>query len=48
MHLDPNELTILYNQGNERYKKTLIYAYTITNKINKQELSSRTHTCITY
>jgi arsenate reductase len=40
MHLDSNELTILYNQGNERDKKTLIYAYTITNKINKQELSS--------
>ena len=40
MHLDSNELTILYNEGNERDKKTLSYAYTITDRINKQELSS--------
>ena len=40
MHLKSNELTILYNEGNVRDKKTLSYAYTITNKINKQELSS--------
>ncbi len=40
MHLNSNELTILYNEGNERDKKTLSYAYTITDKINKQELSS--------
>lgn len=40
MHLDSKELTIVYNEGNERDKKTLSYAYTITDKINKQELNS--------
>ena len=40
MHLNSNELTLLYNEGNERDKKTLSYAYTITDKINKQELGS--------
>ena len=40
MHLNSNELTLLYNEGNERDKKTLSYAYTITDKINKQELES--------
>lgn len=40
MHLNPNELTIVYNQENDRDKKTLSYAYTITDRINKQELGS--------
>lgn len=40
MHLSSRELTILYNERNERDKKTLSYAYTITDKINKQELNS--------
>ncbi len=40
MHLSSNELTILYNKGNERDRKTLSYAHTITDKINKQELGS--------
>mgnify|MGYP000070631781 CR=1 FL=1 len=40
MHLNPNELTLLYNEENSRDKKTLSYAYTITDRINKQELHS--------
>lgn len=40
MHLSSKELTILYNKDNERDRKTLSYAHTITNKINKQELNS--------
>ena len=40
MHLSSKELTILYNKENARDRKTLSYAHTITNKINKQELGS--------
>lgn len=40
MHLSSKELTILYNEKNERDRKTLSYAHIITNKINKQELGS--------
>ena len=40
MHLSSKELTILYNKENERDRKTLSYAHTITQKINKQELNS--------
>ena len=40
MHLNSNELTLLCNKGNKRDKKTISYSYTITDKINKQELGS--------
>lgn len=40
MHYRKNELILLYNERNEKDKKTLAYAYTITNEINKQEINT--------
>lgn len=40
MHLRKDELTILYNSQNSRDKNTVVYARTITNKINRQDLNS--------
>lgn len=38
MYLKPNELTVIYNSSDERSKKMLAYAQTVTKKINKQDL----------
>lgn len=40
MHYDKEELTLVYNKDNEKDKKTLAYAKTISKMINKQELHS--------
>lgn len=40
MHIDPKEMVIIYNQNNLKDKQTLAFAQTITQKINKQDLSS--------
>lgn len=40
MYFKKDELTILYNSQNPRDVKTLAYARTITEKINKQDLNS--------
>lgn len=38
MYLKPNELTLIYNSSDDRSKKLLAYARTVSNKINKQDL----------
>jgi arsenate reductase (glutaredoxin) len=40
MHYDKNDLILLYNNDNEKDRKTLAYAHTITRQINKQEVNS--------
>jgi len=40
MHLNNNEITLIYNGQNDKDKKTLAYALTLNKKINKQDLSS--------
>ena len=40
MYLNRNELTLVYNQNNEKDRKTLAYASIITSKINRQEINS--------
>ena len=40
MHLNQNEVTILYNGESPRDKRVIPYAMTITSKINKQDISS--------
>jgi arsenate reductase len=40
MHYDRNELVLLYNEQNEKDRKTLAYAMTITSKVNRQEVNS--------
>ena len=38
MYLKANELTVIYNSSDDRTKKLLAYAQTVTTKINKQDL----------
>lgn len=40
MHIDTDELVLLFNEQSPKDKQTLAYAHTITSKINKQELNS--------
>ena len=40
MHFDKNDLVLLYNSENAKDRKTLAYALTITQKVNRQELNS--------
>ena len=40
MHYKENELTLLYNKERELDRKTLATAHVLTNKINRQEVSS--------
>lgn len=40
MHYDKNEVVLLYNDQNQKDRKTLAYAHTISKRINKQELNS--------
>lgn len=40
MHLDHNEITLLYNSNHPRDKQVIPYAMTICSKINKQDVSS--------
>ena len=40
MHFNHNELVLIYNADDPKGKKAFAYATTITDKINKQELSS--------
>lgn len=40
MHLNNNEITLIYNGSNDKDKKTLAYALTLSKKINRQDLSS--------
>lgn len=38
MYMKPNELTVIYNSRDDRSKKLLAYACTVTSKINRQDL----------
>ena len=38
MYMKSNELTVIYNSTDDRSKKLLAYAQTITSKINRQDL----------
>lgn len=40
MHYDKNEFILLYNNDNDKDRKTLAYALTITKKINRQEVNT--------
>jgi len=40
MHYDKNEFILLYNNDNDKDRKTLAYALTISKKINRQEINS--------
>lgn len=39
MHLNSEEITLIYNSENEKDKKTLAYAMSLNRKINKQDIS---------
>ena len=40
MHIDPNELVLIYNEQSSKGKQTLAYALTVTSKVNKQEVNT--------
>ncbi len=40
MHLDPKELSLIYDGNSSKGKQTLAYAMTITDRVNKQDLNS--------